>query len=756
MSGFIGNLLNGIGLGALAQQGATIDVPGSNPPAMPVPQATVPVEFDIHDAAAAANAPIPTPVTPISQSAFKSQLAGFIAPNPLNAYFNPTYHFRLFMAGDKDLISQQGGAQTISDLLLKVNNQIDKVIIAETGVTGFNIKDVQIDTVNAQTAETRQQTATTLTMTIVEPLGISFLDGMAGAGQMLGVWDYTKMIYFLQLWFEGYTETGTPVTPIPHPPFQQPANSSTTRSNGGQWLWALKLTTVDTQVNEGGGVYTLHFISTESELMFVEAAAYAPKKAIRVNGATVADLLNNYAAALSAGSIEEQGQDGQGNGLSKFLIDSSQTIQFGVAKGKTPGQFKLQPALPDYNSVRIRQQGPVYNMVVPVGTTLNDLIVSVVLSTEEGQAMFKDELISQSDQITAKLYRTPVHISLEADVMITKYDQGPTRNYQQTVTVHLVPHYSQTSVLSTDDLNNATNPSAQRQRILELATLGFLRKQYDFLFTGLNTEVLEFDIKFNFAWQAVLPKQGGTHSDYNTEATQCRLNRNIDNTLPPLQTVDTKSSTIGATPQTYYIEDILPQLNGQTNIGKVLPVSFVTTLYDTEREAGIGSQGQSHAAEPLASAIVSQKYYGAFMQIDITIRGDPYWLGQTNMERQVIFRNGGAAFDTNSLSDFSSGNPTFVLNLKYPVTIGDDFVPVLKDSAVFNGLYEVTRVKHTFSEGAFKQVLSANRLTQLDPSLAFMADTNTLNNDTSSAATPQSTPSGAAGMPSTGLIPGVA
>lgn len=703
--------------------------------------------IDRHDGAAAANA---TPVTPISQGAFKSQLAGYIAANPLNAYYNPTYHFRLFMTGDKDLLSQGNTSQTVNDLITKVNgSSLGKIIIAETGVTGYNIREVQIDTVNAQTAQTRQQKATQVTMTIVEPLGVSFLDGMAGAAQMLGIWDYTKTTYCLELWFEGYSESGSPVVPIPNAPFVQPANNSQARNNGGHWLWSLTLNTVDVKVNEQGGVYTLNFVLNETVPMFRENKIFASKSSITVSGSTVGELLNAYADQLSKDSQTQQGVDAQNKGLLTFKIDTSQTIQSGQRKGKSPGQFPLQPSAPNHSSIKILQQGNVYHMIVPLGTPLNEVIYSVVVSAEQGQAMYKDEAISQSDQ-TAAQYRAPVFVSVEYDIMAMKYDKGPTRNYQYVVTAHVVPFYSQTSILSTDDLDNRDNASAQRQRILDWAQLGFIRKQYDYVFTGLNTEVMDFDINFNFAWQAVLAKQEGTQSTFLTEAVHGKVNENVDNPKPPLQTTDLNNPLSG---QTLYIEDVLSQLNANTAIGKTLPISFTTSLYDTKREEGIGSNLQFHAAAPMVSSIVSQQYYGAFMKIDISIRGDPYWLGQTNLERQVILRNGGSALDTNGLPDFSSGNPTFVLTIKFPIQIGDNFVPQLKDSATFNGLFEVVSVKHTFSEGIFKQTLTANRMTQIDPSLAFTADTNTINNDTSSPPVAQASPSGPAGTPATGSIP---
>jgi hypothetical protein len=112
----------------------------------------------------------------------------------------------------------------------------------------------------------------------------------------------------------------------------------------------------------------------------------------------------------------------------------------------------------------------------------------------------------------------------------------------------------------------------------------------------------------------------------------------------------------------------------------------------------------------------------AFQKIELTIRGDPYWLGQTNLERQILLQSNGPTHDAESLPDGSSGRPTAILYFRYPLQQGDDFKPILKDSVVFNGIYEINRTINTFAEGAFKQVLHGTRLPLLNMDRAFTTD----------------------------------
>ncbi|RYF20889.1 MAG: hypothetical protein EOO77_07130, partial [Oxalobacteraceae bacterium] len=70
---------------------------------------------------------------------------GGILDNPLNPYAAPTYHFRLYVTGPKD-----DGTQ---------------VTIAETGKTGFNIKDVKMQGYYGPNPTTRNTNQTSLTIT---------------------------------------------------------------------------------------------------------------------------------------------------------------------------------------------------------------------------------------------------------------------------------------------------------------------------------------------------------------------------------------------------------------------------------------------------------------------------------------------------------------------------------------------------------------------------------------------------------------
>ena len=129
--------------------------------------------------------------------------------------------------------------------------------------------------------------------------------------------------------------------------------------------------------------------------------------------------------------------------------------------------------------------------------------------------------------------------------------------------------------------------------------------------------------------------------------------------------------------------------------------------------------------------MLNQLYLGynqSLMDITVEIRGDPYWLGYSAIERRLTL-NGGASPDKNSLvPNFQEGDNTFALVLRFPWAISDTSgIPEFRNDDVFNGLYRMLTVRHNFSGGQFTQTLQARKLELLMlPSDEYPQDPSTL------------------------------
>ena len=743
-----------IGSAAVAQT----TTPGGQvtPPATPPAQTTVPPTPQSQGTSTAtANA--------AAAQTFTSQITNQLLPNPLNLYWQPTYHFKLFMAGDEFTLSNTTNYQS---LVGQINgNSIKQVIIAETGVTGYNIKDVEIDTVNAQNGYTKEQKATVITITITEPLGISFLDAIFEGSAYLRIFDYTKVNYFLMLTFTGYdssdAQTGTDGSYAGNPiPLKAPFK------NGGQWLWSLKFNKIEVKLNEGGGVYKLYLTSTEAESVIYEDKIISTMTdGLTVEGATLGAMFNDFAQKLTD-KWKEKFPDPSGKTLMKFQIVTHPIPWLG---GQDPKDFSMINTEPDKSSIHalaLDSTGSKGTPTAHVGpsTTVNEFISSAIKSTEQGQKLIVDDPTPQSPDVSGGQatptgnVRTSTLFSIEPVIDNVAIDPK-TGNYGKVITIHVIPHMSQTAILDPAQRDDAKSPAVQRAMITALMTNGFLKKEYDYVFTGLNTEVIDFNIDFTLAWQPMSPKLGGARAQALNETVNMRYDPNATVAphadVPPPDMTATNISPVVLSPNgstgRVYIEDILNSNNqGQ---GVVLPVSFWPHYADIEGEMAKSLTGQWHPAQPIAATVFAQVFANtmttSFQRIELTIRGDPYWLGMSNLERRIVLSGNGSTNDTANIPDFSSGNPAFILKFQYPLQIGDDFKPILKNSVVFNGIYEAYRVKHSFSEGTFKQTVFANRYPLMNLSLAS-STAPTLNTDGSSPLLPNNNQSGTQGTPSAG------
>jgi hypothetical protein len=773
--------------------GAELPPPGtSHDIHLPTLTAPPPKKPEVFGPPEAFGPPAPTtlPQTdyPKTGQAFQKSIMDKIKPNCLNPYYQTAYHFRLFAASEMT-IGKAIQAKDIASLNANIR-AIPQVTIVETGVTGYNIREVEIETIAAANPHTRDQKATTMTMTVTEPMGVSFLDALAHAGKFLGIKNYTKAPYYLQLSFTGYKDDGS----FAGNPIQ------TGFPNGGIWVWSVIIRKIDVKLNEGGGVYTLQLMCQEDAAVLQEASSHtSPNTTIVASGDTLGELFQSYQDALNKAWKDNY----QGGAPYEYKI-ITHPVPFPPYFGRDPKSFTMVPKEKDKTLIRplpLEQDAATkkWTVHVPPRTPISEFITSAIKTTEEGQELFKNEPITDnvdgsSSQVNNQQFRVSTLFAIEPFVDLTGVDTN-SGNYVPKVEIHVTPHYSQEVIATRTQVDNAANPDVQKQMLANLSARGFLQKRYDYIFTGQNTEVIDFNIAFNMVWQAKLPKFAGRRLGYNNEAVAARVSttgtspatspfddsstvpENKLNIVPLSEQKDNTpampqhftpvgattlegargglqgltgphgtpvgpsgpTSMVGATGATapvtaptqsnnIYIEDILSRMAQGQRIDKVLPVSFVQNFYDVERETGTGTTGQDHRGKSvmgLALQIYDSKELvtGAFQKLDLTIRGDPFWLGLTNFERRLMLK-AGKTLDPAGLPDYSSGKPCVLMYFKYPLMIGDDFKPQLRDSECFNGVYQVNKVTHTFSEGSFKQKLLGTKFPLMDPTAAFSTDSN--------------------------------
>lgn len=711
--------------------------------------------------------------------------------NELSSLHVPTYKFKLFMTDERDLFV---GAKvgSLQNLYAKLDS-MPQAIIAESGVTaGFNITSVTMEEMVSPGFQNRNTGLTTMKMSISEPNGSSFIETIAKSAQRLAISNYQNFWYFLELSFQGYTEEGEAVSN---------ALENANLPSGGRWIYQINITNCEVKMNEMGATYDLTCRPMTLNAFEDTMAGTVPDN-ITVSGGTVGEFLDNFAIELTKKYDERYAGKIFNFAFKNRPLKGSNT-------NIDPSNFRLVQTENDPIQTLALEKaasGSGVSAQIPTGTRISDVIDFIWVSCEDAQKLMLDTKSSQNLQddggsFNGKPFRESVVPRVEADVKVTGYD--PITNcYMQDITYNIYGYYTYApnlcpaqSVNAAEDDKNVGGLIAQ-----SLKDKGYLRKKYDYRYTGLNTEVIRFDLDFNFAFSSVLPRLTGWRADVasvtdaerkakdpSDETSEISANgqnaggRPNENVKPdPSIASDQTAASINERRQIINesedeLEAKLKEEKEGNNDPKVIAqleaaiAAAKRARADNRKEAeaqraayndqrreevaeaqrqgtffsedqvnvimkaaykiryrqagddranqvgGSGVLGHWHRGGSLTGALLNQLYeptVNALVRIDLEIRGDPYWLGLSNLERRALLNDIVPADQAHkNLPNFSEGDNTFALTLRFPAHMdAETGAPVFRTDDVFNGLYRCNRIQHNFVDGSYTQKLSATKL----------------------------------------------
>ena len=219
-------------------------------------------------------------------------------------------------------------------------------------------------------------------------------------------------------------------------------------------------------------------------------------------------------------------------------------------------------------------------------------------------------------------------------------------------------------------------------------------KEYNYIYTGKNVDILKFDIDFKANFRGVLLADGGTAN----------------------QGVITQSNTAGATEDNVpEKQEIIPGSNPSSDPSIPQSISYFQTLAKTDKLGGGGAETQAMRAARMFHDSLTK---GMDMQtLNMTIVGDPYYIamsGTGNYTAQASSEN----LNADGSINYQTGEVHIAVNFRTPVDIKQETglynfgenptVPV----ASFSGLYKVQAIDSTFSKNQFTQDLNLFRLPQ--------------------------------------------
>lgn len=408
--------------------------------------------------------------------------------NALNNYDVVTYHWKFFITS---LENAQSG-----DILTLAN----QVVIAESGVSDLTIDKVEMNAIAIPSVETGTGTQTTFKFEIVEPSGAGLLDKMFYEAISLGIGNWLVMPCFLQLEFRGRN------------PEDQSSDLTGAPGNIGnqRWVWPIKLTNAKANVTTVGTRYEFDAI-TYNELAQSNSYFGLQHNTTLNNLTTFQEAMADLESKINADQIEKLIDNYSIPDTYKIIVDPVFLGKNGIITPPDNNQNTSRGG--DY--VKFNEKTATYN----TGTTIDKIIDSLLGNTAYYQEKMQGSstpsskpgtAITQPDQMK-KFWRviTETHPiafdplrqdnAVEITIFIIEYDIG---------------------VLDVNASQTGQTPDAieaAKKRVIEYSNKRIFNKIYNYMFTGLNDQVISFDLNMNFSYAASLSRFGGIYSSSQTQ-----------------------------------------------------------------------------------------------------------------------------------------------------------------------------------------------------------------------------------------------
>lgn len=400
-------------------------------------------------------------------------------PNALDAFDVVTYHWKLFIT-DPDTASTG-----------KVLQQDKQIIIAESGVTEMTIDNVEIRGITTPSTEGGTGTMTNVKFDITEPGGAGLVDKLFYQSAALGIGSWTVMPVYLQLQFRARD----PVT-------SEPINGAAGSVTSVKWLWALKITNIKATVTHMGTKY--EFVA----IIFNEFA----------HGNAASSILSNISLSdlSNFGSAMEQLQD-------KINLDQSYKT---ISSYSIPDTYRIivDPDLAIYtitppdNNKNSQRHGDFVKFenkdaTFSPGTSIDRIIDTLLSQTKEAQKAIvgsdvagkPGEDMNKEPSQMRKLWR------IIPETRPMKFD--PLRQDNAKEITYFVVRYD-IGILDSNAFQTTAGPKtiqSEKKRLATYIQKSVLRKKYNYIFTGLNDQIIKFDLVINNAFASSVARLGGIY-----------------------------------------------------------------------------------------------------------------------------------------------------------------------------------------------------------------------------------------------------
>lgn len=611
-------------------------------------------------------------------------------PNPLNNYSIYSYNIAIYMINPQD-----GG---------NISSITQKVLIADNSKKAdYNIQSME-QTYTVGNDIVRASYANRFDIVITEPNGVTFFSKIVETSQLLGIPNHLKAMYLMELTF----------------PARDTENRPTKYPN--KFYYPVQFYDVVTTIDKGGSVYSI--TAMENATMGYTYLAKDTQSTLTISGSTVGEVIADLEKKLNEAEQILWISDFNSLYPNEYAITFDENAQDWA---KWQIESTTQEVNPNYNSTDNEK----INFHLHSGSDITQFIGTILKSTVEYKKLpalnggFVRE--NPNDASTVGASKIPYTYKVIAAIDNLEFDTYKL-DYQKRIKFKIKKHVASGLVVDPAYQNRTINkPNEQSSRISQLRNSGLLRKRYDYVFTGKNTEVINFDIKLNYTYYVMTPIAGGQIFQQRLTQAAGNATETIRNKIAILKDKIIKTANT--------LQNVTPQVD--VGISTRLRLELTRLQQEYEKSASlITEEDIKMTVSPLVTfnrdITDSSKYNtatdvtgnsemmmgsvnanietsGDLIEIELNIKGDPYWLGKPN-----------SFYDLNisdELADYELGGNMFYLKLNLPTQENDSGRRIVQSEYTLSGIYRVISITSQFRNGLFTQYLKAYKDTNIQTEL---------------------------------------
>jgi hypothetical protein len=629
-------------------------------------------------------------------------------PNALNVYDTYTYNLKMYMI-------RPGG---ITDFEKELTPDSSVLIVDNASQSQYNMNSLEQQFVVGHN-KVRNTFANTFTIMIAEPNGVTLLDTIRRASNQLGIMNHLNAMYVIQIEFNGRVESGA------------------VRKHSQVFYYPVTIIDFQFKVDAGGANYNI--MAIENSTSAYSYLNNVIKNQITIEAGTVGEFFKMFVDAAN-----ESAEDSIKYSSDQIYPDSV-SVEFDESISNWL-DWEFQ-ALNDENTqghaniISVNGDGgnPKLQITVTNGSNITDLVTTILGLTAEyknillhGNNKFSRD--SPDKNATHDLSEFPVFHKVVASVTYGEYDffRGM---YTKIMAYKVVPYVVADEIISpTEYRNSIVQAGIQAKRVQNLIDSKLLRKRYDYIYTGKNTEVIEFDIKIDRAYYAVVPygdgrtgdadvwspKKADTKDIVGQKVAIGKSNAQLDSARRALAQATTlvEKKTAGAAigvlgtrieAAVTVLRDEVRSLGSTLSEDGISPsdisalMRFSSDVISDDDAAGSDTDNKGGKLK-FGAVQVNLENSADLITIELGIRGDPYWMGRPNSFYASSLR------DDDDLADYERGSNGFFLHCALP-TSHEDGNGRRKPNVEYeiSGHYTVRDVISKFSNGQFVMYLNAVR-----------------------------------------------